>query len=148
MFRTTVSAVAMVLGLAAVTSAVAQQDVIKARQDLMKRSGQQMGVVNRMVRGQDPFDAAKVNAAFDAWADKAEKLPGAFPANSRQGETRALPKIWDDPNAWNAAIQKFRQDVSANRSKATANLDGLKEAVPAILNDCNARHENFRRPQS
>jgi drug/metabolite transporter (DMT)-like permease len=29
-----------------------------------------------MMRGQAPFDAAKVDAAFAQWADTAQKLPG------------------------------------------------------------------------
>ena len=127
-------------------AAVAQQDTIKVRQDLMKRSGQQLGVVNRMVRGQDPFDAAKVNVAFDAFADKAQKLPTLFPPASRQGETRALAKIWDDPNAWTAAIAGFSKDINDNRPKAVANVEGLKAAAPAILAHCNSCHEGFRRP--
>jgi cytochrome c556 len=148
MVRTVLPIAAMAIGISAVTGAVAQQDVIKARQDLMKRSGQQMATMNRMVRGQEPFDAAKVNAAFDAWADKAQKLPGAFPETTRTGETRALAKIWDDPQAFRAAIAKFQTDVQANRANATASPDGLKAAVGVILQDCNACHEGFRRPQS
>jgi cytochrome c556 len=30
----------------------------------------------QMMRGQAPFDAAKVDAAFAQWADTAQKLPG------------------------------------------------------------------------
>jgi cytochrome c556 len=146
MIRTVLPIAAVAFGMTAITSATAQQDAIKARQELMKRSGQQMGVVGRMTRGQDPFDAAKVNAAFDAWADKAQKLPTAFPEASRTGTTNALPKVWEDRAGFGAEIAKFQKDVADNRAKAAANLDGLKQAFPAILNDCNACHEKFRKP--
>ena len=146
MIRTVLAVGAVALGLTAVTSATAQQDVIKARQELMKRSGQQMGVVGRMTRGQDPFDPAKVNAAFDAWADKAQKLPTAFPDASKSGNTNALPKVWEDRVGFSAEIAKFQKDVADNRAKAAANLDGLKGAFPAILNDCNSCHEKYRKP--
>jgi cytochrome c556 len=146
MIRTVLAIAAVALGITAVTSATAQQDAIKARQELMKRSGQQMGVVGRMTRGQDPFDPAKVNAAFDAWADKAQKLPTAFPEASRRGTTNALPKVWEDRAGFSAAIAKFQKDVADNRAKAAANVDGLKEAFQAVLNDCNSCHEKFRKP--
>jgi cytochrome c556 len=146
MIRILLPAVAVALGIAAVTSAMAQPDVIKARQELMKRSGQQMGVVGRMMRGQDPFDAAKVNGAFDAWADKAQKLPAAFPDASRTGTTNALAKVWEDRAGFSAEIAKFQKDVADNRAKAAANVDGLKAAFPTILNDCNSCHEKFRKP--
>jgi len=129
-----------------VTAAGAQQDVVKSRQDLMKRSGQQMAVVNRMVRGQEAFDAAKVNAAFDAFADKAQKLPSLFPAESRKIESRALPKIWDDPKAWNAEVAKFAKNVADGRAKAVSGVDGLKAAVAPLVADCSSCHEGFRRP--
>jgi|SRR5215204_719685 len=148
MIHTALAVAAVALAAVGITGAIAQQDAIKARQDLMKRSGQQMGLVNRMARGQEPFDPAKVNAAFDAWADKAQKLPAAFPDNSRTGETRALAKIWQDRAGFSAEIAKFGKDVTENRTKATADLDGLKAAVPVVLNDCNSCHEKYRRPQT
>jgi cytochrome c556 len=146
MTRTILAVAAVALGASTFTSVMAQPDVIKARQELMKRSGQQMGVVGRMVRGQDPFDAAKVNGAFDAWADKAQKLPAAFPDASKSGQTNALPKLWEDRAGFSAEIAKFQKDVADNRGKAAANLDGLKAAFPAILNDCNGCHEKYRKP--
>src|SRR5690606_3802625 len=85
MIRTVLASVSAVLFAAAVPAALAQQSVVETRQALMKRSGQQTAALNRMVRGQDAFDAAKVNAAFDALADKAEKLPALFPPESRAG---------------------------------------------------------------
>ena len=42
------------------------------------------GPSSKMVRGEDPFDAAKVNAAFAQWAETAQKLP----ACSRAPEAR------------------------------------------------------------
>jgi cytochrome c556 len=145
MMKATVALAALSAAMFVATTAVAQQDPIESRQNLMKRSGQQLGAVNRMVRGQDPFDPAKVNTAFDAFADKAQKLPALFPRGSDQG-TRALAKIWDDPNAWSAEIAKFSKNVADYRPKAAAGVEGLKDAVSAILPNCNSCHETFRRP--
>src|SRR5262249_11422684 len=56
MYRTFVAmgAVAIV-----VTAVMAQGDPIAQRKSLMKSNGQNSAAVNRMVRGEDPFDAAK-----------------------------------------------------------------------------------------
>ena len=43
----------------------------------MKRNGKNQGIVNRMVRGEEPFDVAKVNTAFADWEDAAKKLRAA-----------------------------------------------------------------------
>ena len=76
-FATALAAVVVVaLG---VTAAVAQQDPIEARKPLMKANGRHAGIVIKMTKGEEPFDAAKVNAAFDQWAETAQKFPALFP---------------------------------------------------------------------
>jgi cytochrome c556 len=130
------------------TVVLAQDNPIEARKALMKGSGQHAGVLNRMVRGQEPYDQAKVAAAFAYLAEKAQKLPASFPDNSRTGDTRALPAIWDNRPAFNAAVAKFGKDVADNREKAVSGLDGLKAALPAVGQNCTTCHEAFRRPRA
>ena len=70
-----------------------------------------------MVKGEAPFDAAAVNAAFTQWSETAAALPKLFPDNSKTGgETRALPKIWDDREGFDAQIAAFAK-ASAARPK-------------------------------
>lgn len=142
----TAFAVVAIVSLGA-TAVVAQQDPIAARKALMKANGQHAGVATRMVRGTDPYDAAKVTAAFDQWADTAAKFGALFPDNSKEGDTRALPAIWTERAKFNAEVAKFTKDIADNRAKGTANLDGLKEALAAIGRDCGSCHETFRKPQ-
>ncbi|MFN3656947.1 MAG: c-type cytochrome [Pseudolabrys sp.] len=144
-----VAAATAAIAVAALGTTVAwsQQNPIEARQGLMKLNGRHAGVVARMTRGDDPFDAAKVNAAFDQWADTAAKFPALFPDNSKTGDTRALPAVWTERAKFDAAIAKFGKDVADNRAKAAANLDGLKAAMAAVGRNCGSCHETFRKPQ-
>src|ERR1700693_5400524 len=92
--RTILAALTVGLGVGAV---LAQQDPVTTREDLMKANNKHAIAVVRMMRGQAPFDAAAVDAAFAQWADTAQKLPGLFPDNSKTGQdTRATPKIWQN----------------------------------------------------
>jgi cytochrome c556 len=144
-FATALAAVAVVaLG---VTVAVAQQDPIEARKPLMKANGRHAGIVTKMTKGEEAFDAAKVNAAFDQWAETAQKFPALFPDSSKTGETRALPAIWTDRAKFEAAVAKFAKDVADNRAKAAKDLDGLKAAMAVVGKNCGDCHETFRRPQ-
>jgi cytochrome c556 len=138
---------AMATATICVTAVVAQQNIIETRKNLMKANAQQSGIVNRMIRGEDPFDAAKADAAFAQWAETAQKLPGAFPEDSKTGDTRALPRIWENRSEFDAAIAKFAKDVAENRDKAKT-LDGLKAAFPVVSQNCGSCHERFRRPQT
>ena len=73
----------LVLGVGAV---IAQSDPIATRQGLMKGNEENAIAVVRMMRGQAPFDAARVDAAFAQWADTAQKLPSLFPDSSKSGQ--------------------------------------------------------------
>jgi cytochrome c556 len=127
---------------------IAQSDPIKERMGLMKANGQNAGIVVRMVRGQSTFDAAKVEAAFNQWAETAQKLPGLFPDNSKTGEkTRAAPKIWQAKADFDAKAAAFGKVVAENRDKAKASADGLKVAVAAVGKACDNCHEDYRLPE-
>jgi cytochrome c556 len=137
------------LAVACGTSAViAQSNPIQARQALMKANGRNAGVVARMVKGQDPFDPAKVDAAFAQWAETAQKLPELFPDDSKTGDkTRAAPKIWQAKADFDAKAAAFGKVVADNHDSAKASLDGLKVAVAAVGKACGNCHEDYRLPE-
>lgn len=132
----------LVLGVGAV---IAQSDPIATRKGLMKENQDNAEIVVRMMRGQAPFDAAKVDAAFAQWADTAQKLPSLFPDNSKSGQkTRAAPKIWTAKADFDAKAAEFGKVVADNRDKAKGSVDGLRAAIPAIGNSCDACHKDYR----
>ncbi|MGB8041757.1 MAG: cytochrome c, partial [Pseudolabrys sp.] len=95
MGRTAGVALAAVFVALGAGTVLAQSDPIAARMALMKGNNDNANAVVQMMKGQAPFDAAKVDAAFAQWADTAQKLPGLFPDNSKTGQkTRAASKIW------------------------------------------------------
>lgn len=132
--------------VAVCTSAViAQSDPIAMRKSLMKQNDDHARTVVRMMRGQLPFDASQVDAAFAQWADTAQKLPGLFPDNSKTGqETLALPKIWETKSDFDAKAAAFAKAVAENRDNAKVSLDGLKAAIPVVGKACDNCHENYR----
>ncbi len=143
MGRSMLAAFAVILAL----GQSARSDPVSERKALMK--GNLEGALNlvKMVRGQNPFDKEKVNAAFEQWADTAKKLPNLFPAPPAPGEdTRSLPKIWENKADFEAKIAGFEKTVSENKDKV-ANLDELKVVFPRVNDSCNACHELYRRPQ-
>lgn len=144
MMKRTVFAVA---ALVAGVTAVAAQDVIAQRIELMKRSGAQARIGTQMIKGETPFELAKAQAIFDAYIDKAQKMRTLFPENSKTGgNTRALPAIWEKPAEWNAAIAKFEAESRAAKA-ATKDLDTFKTAFENVGKNCGGCHQPFRRPQ-
>jgi len=139
-----VAAVAVVLGASAVTA----QDPIAARKALMKENNNHARVMVQMMRGQAPFDAAKVDAGFAQWLETAKKLPGLFPENSKTGgETRATPKVWQTKSDFDAKAAAFGKAAAENRDKAKASLDGLKAAISVVGKTCDNCHADYRAPK-
>ncbi|MGA9196513.1 MAG: cytochrome c [Pseudolabrys sp.] len=136
------AAVFVALGAGAV---LAQTDPIAARMALMKGNNDNANAVVQMMKGQAPFDAAKVDAAFAQWADTAQKLPGLFPDNSKTGQkTRAASKIWVTKADFDAKAAEFGKVVAENRDKAKGSLDGLRAAIPLVGNACDNCHKEYR----
>lgn len=137
---------AALIGAFGVGIASAQQkNPIEERQAIMKSHGREATAMSKMVKGELPYDAAKVNAAFTAWEDGTKKLPDLFPADSKTGhETRALPKIWTDTAEFKKHLEALAKDVSAEKSKAASGLDGLKQAMAVVGKDCKGCHDEFR----
>jgi cytochrome c556 len=140
--RTTLTALAVVLGVGA---AAAQSDPVKTREDLMKANNNNAKAVVQMVKGQKPFDAKVVEAAFTQWADTAKQLPSLFPDSAKTGgDNRASPKIWENKKDFEAKIAAFAKSVADNRAKAAESLDGLKAAIPVVGKACDDCHKPYR----
>ena len=140
--RTILAALAVVIS---VGSLMAQQDPVKTREDLMKKNNDHAKAVVQMMRGQAPFDAAAVEAAFVQWADTAQKLPSLFPDNSKTGgDNRASPKIWLNKKDFEAKAAAFAKSVAETREKAKSSLDGLKAAIPVVGKTCDDCHKEYR----
>ena len=135
---------ALAVGLS-VGAAMAQQDPVTTREDLMKANNKHAIAVVRMMRGQAPFDAAEVDAAFTQWADTAQKLPGLFPDNSKTGgDNRASPKIWLNKKDFDEKAAAFGKAVAENHEKAKSSLEGLRAAIPVVGKACDNCHEDYR----
>jgi cytochrome c556 len=128
----------------------AADDAIKGRQNCMKVGhGGVMGAAVPMFKGDKPFDAAALKAAFDAEDAACADWAKWWGADTQKGETLetwAKAEVWTDAagfeaagNAWYGADQKLR----------TANDEAsFKAAFPDVGNGCKNCHEKFRRPKS
>jgi cytochrome c556 len=140
-------ALAVAIIAVGLTAVVAQSDPIAARKALMKGNNDNASNLVKMMRGEAPYDAAKVDAAFAQWAETAQKLPGLFPDNSKTGGgTKATPKVWQTRSDFEAKVAAFGKAVADNRDKAK-NVDELKVALGAVGKTCDSCHDQYRARQ-
>src|SRR6195952_655037 len=145
MKRVFVVAGALLLSVGAV---IAQQDVVKSDQAVMKGTGRALGaVLAPMFKGEKPYDQATVDEALKTLDDTAKKLPAMFPDSVKglkaEGDYSSSPKIWEDKAGFTAAIATFAKAVGDAKA-SIKDLDTLKAAFPGIGKSCGGCHETFR----
>ncbi len=136
--------IASLLALGA-TVAVAQSDVVEQRQNLMKQMGAQTRPIGSMLRGQEPFDLAKVQAGLKVFADNADKAATLFPESTKDApKTESLPSIWENKAKFDGIMTKFSQDaktaMASIKDEAT-----FKAEMPKVMQNCGACHNDFRK---
>lgn len=120
------------------------QDAISQRRDLMKAVGGATRDPGAMLKGEQPFDLAKVQRSLAIYQDSAKKMPGLYPADSKTGgDTSAAPKIWEDPAGFKAALDKFGAE-SAAAAAAIKDEASFKANFPNVLKTCGSCHETYR----
>lgn len=146
MRRFALAAAVLALGI---TQPMAQSDVIKERNQLMYALGEAAyDVLGKMVRGDIPYDQAKVEASFAKLAEIAPKLPPLWPAGSEGtaegSDYHSAPKIWQQKADFDARLAKFTKELGEYRPKVNS-LDTLKTAYEAVVRqDCNGCHREYR----
>jgi cytochrome c556 len=144
MMRTVVVVGTLLLGVGAV---VAQQDVVKSTQTVMKGNGKSAGALAAMVKGEKPYDQTTVDTALAQLDETAKKLPTLFPVGMKglkaDGDYSASPKIWEDKAGFDAHIASFAKVVTEAKSKIK-DLDSLKATWPAVGKECGGCHETYR----
>lgn len=140
---------AIVLGFGVSMAFASADDAIKGRQNCMKNgNGAAMGVMVPMMKGEKPFDAAAVKAAFEAEGAACAGWATFWGADTQKGETvetYAKPEIWTDPAGFEAAGNAFV--TAAGAVAAAADEAAFKAAFPALGAACQGCHEKFRRPK-
>lgn len=129
-----------------VTAALADSSVVEQRQALMKQMGGETKTTGGMLRGQEPFDLAKAQAALKTISANAKKAPTLFPESSKATteKTEALPAIWDGKAAFEAGFTKLEQDAQAAMS-AIKDEASFKAEFPKVLQNCGTCHKSFRK---
>jgi cytochrome c556 len=143
MKRVLLAAAVLALGVSAV---VAQQEVAVSQQNLMKAQAKNMyGVLNKMAKGDTPFDKAAADAAVKALADDVAKIPTVFATNPKQEVPNATfgssQKIWQNKADFDAKVPPVTKALADAKFTDAASL---KVAFDAIQAKCDGCHDNYR----
>jgi len=145
MIRT--SLVLAAIAFAGLTSASAQDNAVKERQDLMENVGKAAKLGSQMVKGEKEFDAAAAAEAMQTISGSMDEFVTLFPEGTAVGEveeTEAKPEIWQNIADFESKAQDT-EEAAANASEATSEgLDAFKAAFVEMGKSCGACHEDYR----
>lgn len=140
MLRIVAAAAALAIGATAVYAQ--NLDAIKQRRDAMKNIAKAGTPPFQMMKGQAPFELAKVQAGLKAYQDEGAKLKTLFPADSKTGgDTDATPKIWQAKAEFDAAIDTF---IATAKAAAGSIKDEatFKADYPKVAASCGGCHKD------
>ena len=148
MMRTVVIVGTLLLGVGAV---MAQQDLLKQAQTLMKGNGKNAGALAAMVKGEKPYDQATVDTALAQFEDTAKNLPTLFPDSLKgaksEGDYSASPKIWEDKAGFSEHIASFGKAVSGRQGQdqgsrfAEGGVAGHRQAMRRLSRDLSRQEQ-------
>lgn len=129
--------------LAALSGAVASDDLIKERQAQFRDSA---GHLRAMRMHLQNADYAAIEKGAEAIAKWAGDMPRYFPEGSHVGKTNAKPNIWVRFDEF-SQLAKDNQDKAFALSKASATGDGnaVQNAMQTLGRTCGACHSQFKR---
>lgn len=142
MFRPFV-VVSLLASSIAVIPALADSAAISQRKALLKAIGNATRESGQIMRGEKPFDLARAQASLKSIADDSAKLPELFPEDSKTGDTKALPVIWDEKEKFSALFVKLAADATAARASIKDEAS-FKAEMPKVFGSCGGCHTSYR----
>lgn len=144
-----VAAIFMVAGFGFAGSVQAADDPIATRQAIMASVGAAAGLGGGMMKGEVAYSPVAGKAAIAAMNAAADSFGSFFPAGSDQGDTGALPAIWENADGFAAELAKFSaatgKAMEAAGKAGPADLDAFKAAMGPVFGTCKSCHETYRK---
>jgi cytochrome c556 len=136
---------ALALVLTFPLAAVAQEGVLKYRQDVMRSQGAHNAAIKEIITGKLPYNE-QIAGHARSLADTATMLAEIFPEGTDKGKTDAKAEIWKD-------MAKFKTNADALHREATKLVQvvstGDKQAIgaqfKAVGEACGDCHKAFRK---
>lgn len=117
-------------------------DVIKQRREAMKTIAGASGANFKMMKGEVPFDLAKVQAGLAIFQAEAPKFKGLFPDDAKTGgNTDAPAKIWTARADFNAAADAFAANAKA-AAETIKDEASFKAEYPKVASSCGGCHKD------
>ncbi|MFI0842709.1 c-type cytochrome [Mesorhizobium sp. IMUNJ 23232] len=123
--------------------------IVAERMAAMKNMSNELKAIGDMLAGNAPFDAAAMVQHSAALHENCHRTTTLFPPGSIDHHSRALPAIWEKPDAFQEAMQRLHSATETFVATATlGNRAALAASFEQIGKICTGCHETFRSPEN
>ncbi len=113
-----------------------------ARSDLMKMQGMNAGILGKMVKGEEPYDLAKAEAAKAALIETAAKIETVFAEQGGEDPaSEAKAEIWAN---WDDFLVKAKALGDAAAAMDVASAETIGAGMGAVGGACVECHKVYR----
>ncbi|WP_214000662.1 cytochrome c [Arsukibacterium sp.] len=132
--------------LMAATAFTDAKDAVKYRQAAFQLIRHNMADINEMIKGEVPYDAARVQKRADALVLVTTLPWEAFQvAGTEQGGGDAKADIWKNLDDFLKRGEKLAADASSLQAAATTgDKNELRKAFGNFARNCKACHDNYK----
>ena len=141
-------AVAFAAGTVLAGAALAGEDPVKQRSDLMKEIGGAIKKLAAIAKGEADFNGKTVAAAGTTILENLKKSSKLFPEGSMTDKSRAKAEIWTDNATFMKAFEAAEKAAQGIIKVGTEDDEiEFQGALGALGKSCKGCHEKFRKPK-
>lgn len=118
--------------------------IAKERMDMMKEMADAMKAIAPMMKGEADYDATAVQAFASGLANHAGHIKESFPQGSDGHPSEASPRIWKEPERFDASADALRGYALQLEKQAGNGEQAAKLLFGKIAGACKECHESFR----
>jgi len=145
MLTTLIRPVILAAALASMPAAMADDDPIHERHELMESVRDAAKPVGSMLKGEAEYDASVVMESLETWRSVGAKFGSLFPEGTETGQdTEAAPAIWEDREGFNEALATWREATDTAIAAKPQTLDDAKPVVGPVFQACKNCHDTYR----
>lgn len=145
MIKNTIHLVLVAAALAMVSVAVAGDDPIHERHEMMEGVRDAAKPLGRMLKGESEYDAEVVRASLATFADAGKTFGDLFPEGTETGgSTEAAPAIWEDRAGFEEALAQWKNATDAAIAAKPATLEEAKPLLGDVFGGCKNCHDTYR----
>ena len=129
-------------------SRVAAEGAIEYRKDVMLGMAAHLSALTELLTGETDFDESHVQAQATSLGLSAQLISSLFPPDTREGDTAALPGIWQRPEQFLARAEAAeREGRNLEAAAESGDREFLVQSLKRLADACRNCHRDFRKEE-